>query len=242
MTKRARKATAKRSARRKQAQDPREVRPELALPFVQRRAQSARPVQDDYWHIADDGPTDGYAFSDLLLGRRYALLAVKFMSEHAGTCSGQHLLHWILDAMAEQQCLDFSSRSRSNHVAEGFVSQVGELLQFAAKYVRELPVLLPCAPDVPGRAFLVTLPEGTTLVCDPDRPIGHNTRVAITRAGQFLGQGVVETKHPARAKTVIVRMDGVSPPLQMPGDLDRGDIAPIVATQAPGERLERQAA
>jgi hypothetical protein len=237
------KRKAKPAARRQAAPGPRELHPELALPFVKYVDAPPGESQCDYWAIQDGAAAGSYAFGDVLLGRRYALLAVKFMSEHAGTGYSEHLLHRIFDAMAERQCFDFSCRTRAHHVASGFVSSLTELLQFAARHTRELPAMLPCAPDVPGPAWLmVSMPDGTILVCNPAAPIAHNTRVAITRAGQFLGQGVVETKHPARAKTLSVRMDGVSPSLCVPGDLDRADLAPIVATQAPGERLERQAA
>ena len=227
------KSSSKATAKKPKDWDPRKVHLELALPFVTYLDRPPGEDQCNWWDIPavaqEKATADTCAFMHSMLGRRYAQLAVRFMADNAGSGAAEHLLSHIVGSMAEQGCLS-RGWSASALAADGFVSQIGAYLQNSARLlVREAPVVIPPFPEVEGREFLVRIPGRDTLVCDPDAPIEHNMPVVIICAGQLLAEGVVETKHPAKAKTLIVRVGNMQ--LRAPGDIGRADLAPVVATQ-----------
>lgn len=223
--------------------DPRERFPELDyLPFVRYLERPAGEEQCDWWHIQqrDRRPT---CFADYLLGKRYARLTLQFMASARGKAT---VLEKVLEAMSRKGDLHPRAFSHRHSIAYGFISEIGRRLRdLAARDPVRLPYISRPYVGLVGlgpRSFIVHLPEGNSLVCDPDRPIQHNGAVAITRDGQFLCQGIVKTKHPAKAKTVTLSVDtwsllGVpnvgATQWSVPSDCAREDIAPIVATQTP---------
>jgi hypothetical protein len=87
----------------------------------------------------------------------------------------------------------------------------------------------------PGkRAFYVRLPiySDLGLACDPDLPLEHNAHVVLLCDGAYTCEGVVDTKHPERAK--ILRISG----LRFDRESDnakRWTIARVFAVHVPGE-------